>query len=447
MKSLFRYAWLVPTLSLAGLTACALAFGSARPTPKAHPKAKVAAAPATVTFAHDIAPILYQNCTTCHRAGEVAPFTLASYADAKKRARQIALVADQRIMPPWKADSHGEFQDERRLTAGQIALLKQWADGGAPEGRPASEPPVPRFASGWTLGEPDLVVAPPKPYIVDAEGRDIYRCYVIPTDFAEDRYVSAVDVHPGNRAVVHHAIAYVDTGGTARRLEAKAGDGGPGYPEFGGLGFRPAGMLGGWAPGSLARRLPGDTGILLPKGADIVLEVHYHKDGKPETDLTRVALYFNAGTVARPMHLFPLANTGLHIMPGDKDYEIRASLPIVFDATLLTVFPHMHVLGRRMTVTATLPDGTTRPLIDVPDWDFNWQGFYAYKQPVRLPAGSRVDLVAHYDNSPGNPRNPSSPPKLVTWGEQTTDEMCLCYLGFTVDAEHAPKQAKTARLR
>jgi len=152
-----------------------------------------------------------------------------------------------------------------------------------------------------------------------------------------------------------------------------------------------------------------------------------------------VALYFNKGQIARPMHLFPLANTHLRIPPGNKDYALRASLPVIFDASLLTVFPHMHVLGRRMTVTATLPDGTTQRLIDVPDWDFNWQGFYAYKRPVHLPAGSRVDLVAHYDNSAGNPLNPSAPPKLVTWGEQTTDEMCLCYLGFTVDAEHAPQ--------
>ncbi len=446
LKSFHSYARLIPTLALVGLAACAFATGGAKPAPKAYPKAS-AVAPRAVTYAHDIAPILYQNCTTCHRAGEVAPFTLSSYADAKKRARQIALVTDQRVMPPWKADSHGEFQDERRLTAAQIALVKRWVDAGAPEGSKAQEPPAPQFAAGWALGKPDLLVAPSAPYTAPAEGRDVYRCYVIPTDFAEDRYVSTIDVRPGNRAVVHHAIAYVDTGGAARRLAAKSSDGGPGYREYGGIGFLPAGMLGGWAPGAMPHPLPADTGIVLPKGADIVLEVHYHPDGKPETDLTQVALYFNKGTVARPMHLFPLANPRLHIPAGDKDYEVRASLPVVFDATLLTVFPHMHVLGRRMTVTATLPDGTTRSLVDVPDWDFNWQGFYAYKQPVRLPAGSHIDLVAHYDNSPGNPRNPSSPPKDVTWGEQTTDEMCLCYLGFTIDAEHAPRQGKTASSR
>jgi hypothetical protein len=436
VKFFRNYVGRFATLGLAGLMGCAFA-ASGRPQPKPHRAAVKATVTATVTYAHDIAPLLYQNCTTCHRTGEVAPFTLLSYADARKRAKLIALVTESRQMPPWKADSHGEFQDERRLSDAQIALLKTWAEAGAPEGSPAQTPPTPHFATGWALGKPDLLVQPMRDYTVAAEGRDVYRCYVIPTSFAEDRYVSTVDVRPGNRAVVHHTIAYVDTSGTARKKEAETHDGSPGYPEFGGLGFLPAGMLGGWAPGSLPRRLPADTGILLPKGADIVLEVHYHKDGKVETDHTQVALYFNHGVVARPMHLFPLANTGLHIPPGDKNYEIRASLPVIFDATLLTIFPHMHVLGRQMTATATLPDGTKKTLIDVPDWDFNWQGFYAYKQPVHLPAGSRIDLVAHYDNSADNPRNPSSPPKAVTWGEQTTDEMCLCYLGFTVDAEHA----------
>lgn len=431
------------TLGLFGLAV--LAVGGARAVPKTHRAAfQKAIKPQTVTYAKDIAPILYQNCTTCHRAGEAAPLTLASYADAKKRAAQIAIVTNSRQMPPWKADSHGEFQDERRLTDAQIAQLKRWADSGAPEGNPQQTPPVPHFPAGWALGQPDLIVTPSEAYTVAAEGRDVYRCYVIPTHFAEDRYVSTLDVHPGNRAVVHHTIAYVDTSGAARQKEDATHDGSPGYPEFGGLGFLPAGMLGGWAPGSLPHPLPTDTGILLPKGADIVLEVHYHKDGKPETDRTQVALYFNKGQVARPVHLFPLVNTGLRLPPGDKDCVVKASLPVVINTTLLTIFPHMHVLGRQMTVTATLPDGTQKMLVDVPDWDFNWQGFYAYKQPVHLPAGSRINLVAHYDNSADNPRNPSSPPKEVKWGEQTTDEMCLCYLGFTVDAEHTPSQAASA---
>lgn len=423
-------AWLT-----AALLSAILAGGFAKgPQPTRIAKSALHPPKATgmVTFAKDVAPILYRNCTTCHRTGEVAPFTLSSYQDAKKRARQIAAVTHSRFMPPWKADSHGEFQDERRLSDAQIATLKRWAEAGAPLGNPKHLPPAPKFASGWALGKPDLVLEPSAAYTVSADGNDVYRCFVVPTDFPEDRYVSAIDVRPGNRAVVHHMIAYLDTSGTARKRDAA--DPAPGYG--GGLGFLPAGMLGGWAPGAMPHPLPPDTGLVLPKGADVVLEVHYHKDGKPETDLTKVAVYFNKGPVARPLHLFPLVNTGIRIPPGDKNYEARASIPVLFNTTLYTIFPHMHMLGRQMTVTATLPDGTRKTLIDVPDWDFNWQGFYAYKQPVKLPRGSHVDLVAHYDNSADNLRNPNDPPKTVTWGEQTTDEMCLAFLGFTVDAEH-----------
>ncbi len=431
-------AWLMAMLGVAAVIGAGLAPGEA-PARAAKSASHAPKPQGTVTFAKDVAPILYQNCTSCHRAGQVAPFTLSSYADAKTHARQIALVTHQRLMPPWKADSHGEFQDERRLSDAQIAVLKRWADGGAKPGNLAAAPPAPKFAPGWALGKPDLVLGPPAAFPVGAEGRDIYRCFVVPAVADQDRYVSTIDVHPGNRAVVHHVIAYLDTSGQARKLDAQ--DPGPGYSNFGGIGFLPAGMLGGWAPGTVARPLPAGTGILLPKGADVVLEVHYHKDGKPETDRTQVAVYFSKGTVDRPLHILPLVNTGIRIPPGDKAYEAHASLPVPFDATLFNIFPHMHTLGRQMTVTATLPDGTQRRLIHVPDWDFSWQGFYSYKEPDKLPRGTHVDMVARYDNSADNPRNPSSPPKEVTWGEQTTDEMCLAFLGFTIDAEHIGKVA------
>ena len=445
--------WLMLPVALAGAIVGGLTVG--RSTARAETPAKTAAVKPkagaelkrNLTFTRDIAPIMNQNCTVCHRAGEVAPFTLASYKDMQKRAQQIALVTSKRIMPPWKADSHGEFQDERRLTDAQIAIVQEWVKQGAKEGNPADLPPAPQFAAGWSLGAPDMVAQPPAEFKVGAEGRDVYRCYVVPTNFIEDRWVSAIDVHPGNRAVVHHIIAYVDTTGKAKRLNAEAKDTelGPGYTTGGGIGFMPSGMLGGWAPGAMPHRLPADTGILLPKGSDIVLEVHYHKNGKSESDRSQVAVYFNKGEVDHPFRIVPLLQHNLNLQPGASNQEVRFDLPIPVPAntTLMTVFPHMHMLGRNMTVTADLPDGAKKTLIDVPDWDFNWQGFYYYKQPVRLPAGSKLHLVAHYDNSTGNPRNPSSPPKLTHWGEQTTDEMCLCYLGFTIDAEHAAKSAKT----
>jgi mono/diheme cytochrome c family protein len=393
-----------------------------------------------VTYARDVAPILNANCVSCHRAGEAGPFPLTSYNDARKRAATIAAVVGARVMPPWKLDSHGEFQNERRLSDAQIATLTRWARGGAKPGDLKAAPTPPKFRPGWALGRPDLVVSPSGEYALEAEGRDVYRCFVIPTDFPADRFVSALDVRPGNRAVVHHVLAYVDTTGKARKLDAK--DPGEGYSTGGGIGFLPAGMLGGWAPGAMPAQLPPSTGILLPKGADIVLEVHYHKSGKPERDRSQVALYFGRDeAVERPLRYFPLVNLGLRIPPGAKDHVVRADLTVPADTTLVNVFPHMHLLGKQMTVTATLPDGTTKRLIHVPDWDFNWQGFYAYKEPVKLPRGTKVELVAHYDNSADNPRNPSHPPKTVTWGEQTTDEMCLAFLGFTVDAERRPKAA------
>jgi len=397
----------------------------------------------TLTYSKDIAPIVHKNCTACHRPDEVAPFTLQSYADAQKRAAQIALVVDQRIMPPWKLDSHGEFQDERRLTTEQIGMIKQWASEGAKEGNKKDLPAAPEFAPGWTLGKPDMTLQSSASYNLEAEGRDVYRCFVVPTNFDEDRYVSALDVRPGNRAVVHHVLVYVDTTGQARKLDAKEAE--PGYSTGGGIGFLPSGMLGGWAPGARPVRLPEETGILLPKGADVILEVHYHKNGKPETDRSQVALYFNKVPIKRPLHLFPLANLGIRIPAGKKNHEERAGIPVPIDATLYTIFPHMHTLGQQMTITATLPDKTRKTLAHVPDWDFNWQGFYSYKQPVKLPAGSKIELVARYDNSADNPLNPNSPPKTVTWGEQTTDEMCLCYLGFTIDAERMPKRKASAK--
>jgi Copper type II ascorbate-dependent monooxygenase, C-terminal domain len=412
--------------------------GSATATAGAAQEAPYVARKAgTLTFNHDIAPIVYRNCAGCHREGEVAPFALTSYTDVKKRARQIAMVTQSRFMPPWKADSHGEFLDERRLTAEQIGMIGQWAAEDAPEGRAADLPPAPKFTEGWQLGPPDVVVEPAESYTLAAEGADVYRCFVVPTPYAEDRYVAAIEVRPGNRAVVHHMIAYLDTAGAARKLDAADAD--PGYTSFGGVGFPPAGALGGWAPGNLPRRLPAGTGILLPKGADIVMQVHYHRSGKTETDRTRMGIYFAKGTVDKRLRVLPIAGRPLRIPAGEANYTAQANLPIPADVTVLQVTPHMHLLGREMTVTATLPDGAQKPLVRVPDWDFNWQTTYSFKEPLKLPRGSRISLTARYDNSAANPLNPNNPPREVTWGEQTTDEMCLAFVGYTVDAEHLSK--------
>jgi hypothetical protein len=389
----------------------------------------------TVTFNKDIAPIMFENCTSCHRPGEVAPFSLLTYADAKKRAKQIAIVTEKRIMPPWKAESeHDEFINARRLTARQIGLVKQWAADGAPEGNAKDLPPAPKYTAGWQLGEPDAVLQADEQYSLAADGADVYRCFVIPTDYAEDRYIAAIEVRPENRAVVHHVIAFLDTTGRARKLDAAAP--GPGYTSFGGVGFAPSGTLGGWAPGNLPQRTPPGTGTLLPKGADIVLQVHYHPSGKPEADRTKIGLYFSKGPIDKRVRVFGIMNPALRIPAGEKNYEVRASHTLSKDATILAVLPHMHLLGKDMTVSAKLPDGSEKRLVRVVDWDFDWQTTYAFREPVKLPAGSSIDVVSHYDNSSDNPRNPNDPPRVVTWGEQTTDEMCFAFIPYIEDAEH-----------
>ncbi len=386
----------------------------------------------TLTFAKDIAPIMLDRCAGCHRAGEVAPFSLLTYSDMRKHAQQVALVTQQKLMPPWKADSHGEFVGENRLTADQIGMIRQWTDEGMKEGKASEMPPTPKFASGWKMGAPDAELTTEKVYTLGPEGRDEFHTFLIHTDFSEDRYISAVEVRPGNRAVVHHTILSVDTSGKLRKRATEAGvtdfatTNGSGVPDT---------VLDIWTPGKMSERLPDGIGMPLPRGADLVLEIHYHRTGKPEPDQTRIGLYFCKGPVNQRLRVHGLLATRLNIPPGDAHYETGAQLTVPADTTLHSIFPHMHLIGKSMTVTLTLPDGKEQTLVDVPNWDFNWQNTYLYKNPVKLPKGSKIKMVASFDNSAANPRNPNNPPKQMGWGEQTTNEMCLVFFGFTVDNE------------
>lgn len=408
------------------------AAGFSPPTsPSPDPKLKKARIP---TFASDVAPILYSKCANCHHEGEVAPFTLTSYRDAKSKAHTIVAVAEQRFMPPWKAQSHGEFVNERTLTAQQIETIKSWVAAGAPAGDLSKAPPAPSFTKGWRMGEPDFAGQPSAPYSVSADGPDDYRCFVIPTNYPDDRYVSGIEIRPGNSHIVHHVLVYVDTNKAARAI--KSNDGKPGYASFGGPGFAPTGSLGGWAPGLDPEILKPGLGFRLPKGADIVLQLHYHKDGKPETDLTKIGLKFSTVPVDKVIHSDNIGDEILKIPAGAKNYEVRSSVTIDKNVTLLDLIPHMHLLGHDMTVTANFPDGSKKILIDVDPYDYNWQTRYTYKQPIPIPAGTKLAMVAHYDNSADNPRNPNNPPKTVEYGEKTTDEMCFAFFSFTEDSEH-----------
>ncbi|MBC8103808.1 MAG: redoxin domain-containing protein [Cytophagales bacterium] len=407
---------------------CAIQAVFAKPSP---------AAP-SITY-RDIAPILNRNCVSCHRTGQIGPMPLTTFQNAAAWAEQIKRVTRSRAMPPWRAKSNGEFHDERRLATSEIALLSAWANAGAPEGDPKQTPDLPSFPPGpWSLGRPDVEFEMPLAYTVAREGRDLYRCFVIPTRLATDQWIAGIAFAPGNTAVVHHASVFVDTSGAARRLDAT--DSAPGYtnPTPGnGPGFpAPHGALGGWTPGHSPMRLPPGVALNLPKGADLVLEVHYHPTGKPETDRTRFGLYFATGPIEKRLRMGDVSNITFQIPPGDPRYTATATAVLPFDITVLSVTPHLHNLGRAMTVTATLPNGAPQPIVEVPDWDFRWQPSYRYKTPLKLPRGTRIDLSARFDNTEANPDQPSHPPRLVRWGESTSDEMCTCFFAYTLDSEH-----------
>ena len=372
---------------------------------------------ATVTYSHDVAAMLYRQCAPCHRPGGVAPFGLLTYQDTAKRAALIAAVTHNRSMPPWlPVEPH--FKDERHLSDGEIATLARWAAQSAPEGNPATTPAPPHFPEGWQLGPPDLEAQMAVAYDVPADGPDQYRCFVVPSHIPRDQWVRAVDMQPGNRRVVHHALLFQDITGSARQRDT-----GSGYECFGTPGFLPARGLAGWTPGALPFRTPDDIPILLHAGADLVLQVHYHPSGKPETDRTAVALYFTDHKPTRQALDIPLGSSRIDIPPGDRTYKVtdHFTIPVAVDA--IGINPHAHYICKDMLGYAVLPNGTRRTLIHIPDWNFSWQQEYLYAAPVRLPAGTDVVMEFTYDNSDGNPRNPNHPPKRVLWGPSTTDEM------------------------
>jgi hypothetical protein len=408
--------------------------------------AAVFAPPQQATFSETIAPILYENCVTCHRPGEAAPFSLITYEDVKKRGRLIATVTKSRYMPPWHAaHGFGEFKEERRLTDEQIAAIAGWVADGMPEGDPSKMPKVPSFTEGWHLGKPDLILQMSTAFEVPANGPDIYRNFVVPTNLTEDRWVRAIEFRPGARKAVHHVLFGYDANGQVRKLDGV--DGKPGYSTtMGGNFTNPAnsGSLGGWAAGNTPELLPEEFALALPKGSDIVLQMHFHPTGKPETERSVIGIYFSDKPPLRNLtgvELPPLFGfgAGINIPAGQSDYTITDSLTLPVDAQAFGVFVHAHYVAKEMKATATLPDGTVRPLIWIPDWDFNWQDVYTFKSLVSLPTGTRIDVRVTYDNSAGNPRNPSNPPKTVLWGEQTSDEMASINIPMiTVRKEDEP---------
>jgi len=390
------------------------------------------------TFSDEVVRILQARCQTCHRPGEHAPFPLLTYRDAYERRDDIRDAVSGRVMPPWKAvPGFGDFREPRRLSEAERSTLVRWVEAGALEGDRAKLPAALVFPEGWKLGPPDHVLEMAETYTVPGRASDVYRCFVIPTTFGEDRWVTKVEYTPGDRKLVHHVLAYVDTTSAAEALDRA--DPGPGYTCFGGPGFLPAGGLGGWAPGAPPRVMADGVGMLLPKGANVVVQMHYNNNApESRTDRTRIGLHFARTPIDKRQRSIAVLNRTFTIPAGARRHEVRASwtVPPGRDLHADTISPHMHLLGREMKVTATYPDGIVRPLIHIDDWDFNWQGSYTFAQPVPLPAGTRIDMLAVFDNSAENLRQPTRPPRPVGWGDGTTDEMAIVFLGVTADREH-----------
>ena len=370
-----------------------------------------------------MAPLVFDRCASCHHPGGPGPFSLLTYDSARQHASQIATVTKSRVMPPWRANSdYGAFVGQHPLSAAEIDLLQRWVDGGAVEGNARDLPRAPKVTDGWQLGKPDLVVTLPEPYALRADGTDVFRIFVIPVPVTAERYVKGLEFRPGNARVVHHANIRVDPTPASRRLDEQ--DPALGYEGLiAHSAMYPDGHFLGWTPGQVAPLLPKGLAWRLEPGTDLVVEMHMQPSGKPESVQPSIGLFFGTDPPERIPTMLRIGKQNIDMPPGDTRYTITDSFVLPVDAEVQAVQPHAHQRAREVTGTATLPDGTTKTLIHVADWDFRWQHLYRYVAPFMLPKGTTLAMNYTYDNSAENPRNPDRPPREVLWGQRSADEM------------------------
>jgi Tfp pilus assembly protein PilF len=401
----------VESVAIATAAVLAAACGERHDTPPAPP-----------TFNRDIAPIVFANCAICHRPGQVAPFSLLTYADVVKHADTVVRETSKRHMPPWLPDP-GDFPivGERRLRREQIDLFRKWVDGGMKEGNAADLPPRPGWRDGWQLGKPDLVLTPPKPFVLKPGTEDVYRNLILHSSLGSVTYVRAVEFATGG-APIHHAVVRVDRSGASRPR-----DGEDGQPGFDGMAWQnvqdPDGQFIGWAPGRGPIESPNGMPWRLDPGADLVVELHMLPAKKPAVIKPSIALFLtDTPPIATPVTVTMSPKT-IDIPAGKPDYTITDAYDLPVSVDLLSVYPHAHYLGKDMLVTATMPDGTTKTVLHIPQWSFHWQQDYRYVTPVPLAAGTRITMKYTYDNSDANEDNPHTPPVRVQLGPKSTDEM------------------------
>jgi hypothetical protein len=433
---------------LAVATAGAVVGRAQGPSPS--PKAAVP------TYTKDVAPILFKNCTGCHRPGEIGPMSLLTYEKVRPRAKDIRDKVADGIMPPWHAETgHRKFANDRSLTEDEKSVLVRWANNGAPQGDPKDMPPAPQYTEGWSLGEPDVVMQIPVDYKVPADGFVQYEYFEIPTNFTEDKWVQSLEVRPGSRAVVHHVIVTARPpqperrpGGFtfARGMEIPRGqtgaDGAPAAnpadsPHGKGQSLFPAPQrlgvfIGGFAPGTSAANFEPGSAILIRAGSTVVMQMHYTPNGKETIDRTKIGFRFAKQLPTLELRLGTLINGQLKIPAGEKDYALSAEMTTLTDVTLRSLLPHTHLRGKSWEYSAIYPDGRSEVILSVPKYDFNWQTDYVFAEPLKLPKGTKIRAVAHYDNSAANKSNPD-PTIDVAWGDQTWEEMMFTGFVYSVD--------------
>lgn len=406
----------------------------------------------TVTYSEQIAPIIYSHCTSCHRAGEIGPFPLTSYSEVQSYSALIDYAVGIRYMPPWKAEiNYQQYQHENYLSDSAIQLIHAWVSQGTPQGDPALEPPLPVFPAGSQVGTPDMTVSFARSYMHVGNNTDEYRYFVIPTTLTTDKDLVALEVRPGNKKVVHHTLVWQDTTGQAAADDAAT-------PEYGyesGSGSALSGINGqlpGYVPGQKPQVYTNGIGMKLFRGADLKLQMHYAPSATDEWDSTSVNLFFAHQPLTRYVKsyvMLPLPGVltnGPFFIPANTTREFHGQYTAPRDISMIGIAPHMHKLGQHWKVFAVKPNGDTIPLINIDEWDFNWQGTYSFAHLIPLPQGSVIHASALYDNTTNNIHNPHNPPQNISWGENTSDEMFylpLLYLDYMAGDENVSFQDPT----
>lgn len=372
-----------------------------------------------VTFSKDVAPIFYRTCSECHRAGEVAPFSVMSYKEIRPWAKSIREKVISREMPPWHADpKHGDFINDRRLTQADIDTITAWVDGGAREGNPKDLPKAPTFVEGWSIGQPDQTFSIPE-QSVPAEGVVKYQYLTVPTNFTEDMWVTAAEIRSTGRAAVHHVIVFIQEPNNKARTEGN--------------------LLAGFAPGEQPTRFPAGYAKKVPAGSKLMFQMHYTPNGTATKDVTTIGLRYAKEPPKHQIFTRPVLNTGFVIPAGADNHEVKSAYTFKEGAHIVSLMPHMHLRGKDFEVKAVFPDGSSKVLLSVPRYDFNWQTYYVPRVPVALPAGTKIECTAHFDNSTNNKFNPDAT-KDVRWGEQTWEEMMIGWLSYYYDSADISKK-------